>query len=96
MGRILLYLSTHWVRFRVSLSDKKLRSQNKDHLAEIATLKSQLVEKIAELETEQVKILILQKEVDGLTKVIERDRKRVAAEIRDFGLVDKNEETNVS
>ena len=96
MGRLLLYLSSHWVRYRVSLSDKKLRARNKAQLAEIEMLKSRLTALHTELEREQVNNLILQEERDGLTKVIERDRKRVAAEIRDFGLVDEKEDANVA
>ena len=73
-----------------------MRKENKTHLNEIETLKSRLADLTVELELEQVKIVILEKEVDGLTRIIERDHKRVAAEIRDFGLVGENEEANVS
>ena len=96
MGRFLLYLSSHWVRYRISTGERKLHKRNRDYLEKIESLKLRLVTVEVDLEMSQVDKLILQKEVEGLTKVIERDRKRVAAEIRDFGLVDEKEESNVS
>ncbi len=96
MGRILTYLSSHWVQHRVSSRERTLQKQNKVCLNEIETLKSRLGDLKVELEIEQVGTVILEKEVTGLTKIIERDRIRVAAEIRDFGITGENEETNVS
>ena len=89
MGRILLYLSTHWVRYRISSKEKKLRSENKVHLADVKVLKSQMADLTIDLEMEKVNNVIRQSEIDSLTKVIERDRHRVAAEIRSFGLSDE-------
>ncbi len=86
MGRMLLYFSTRWVRYRVSSAEKKLRAENKAYLAENETLTSQLADLRVEYEKEQVNNVIRQNEIDSLTKVIERDRHRVAAEIRAFGL----------
>ncbi len=94
MGRFLLYLSTHWVRYRISLSDKKLRSQNKIHLEEIATLKSRLADLTTDLEAEQIKNRMHELEVDCLNELVECGRKRVEAAIRSFGVT--GEETDVS
>ena len=94
MGRFLFYLSTHWVRHRVSGRERKLRAENKSLVNEIETRKSRVADLTADLEAERVKNHILQLEVDGLTELVECSRKRVEAAIRSFSVAD--EESDVS
>lgn len=89
MGRILLYFSAHWIRFRVSSREKKLCREIEAYRAETETLKSRLAELTVGLETEKVKNEIQQLEICCLTEVIERNRRRVASEIRSYGITDE-------
>lgn len=94
MGRVLLYLSSRWVRYRVSTKERKLRSENNACLDEIGTLKSRLADLTADLEAEKVKNEIQRLEVDCLNELVECSRKRVEAMIRSFSAT--GEETDVS
>lgn len=85
---MLRFLSSQFVRYRQSRTERRLRADNTNLQTELNDSKQRVVDLETDLEKQKVAMRIQQLEVDCLMMVIARNQSRVEAEIVATGELD--------